>query len=179
MRKIIIILFCVLLVGALGGVVFYRYYLPDIVAEAVIAKDELPGYLPNPVKNRIEGIREPVNAGAEDIVREMHESNVPLEKILRMIDNTTEEMGNDMLDELSKTPIANTDQAFDIIKKHLKADFDLEVLRKPFNENVDMQTIRKGIQYGNINRKSHDIEMETARAIAKKVLIEKEKQIAN
>src|SRR6188508_3065141 len=101
MKKVILVIFCITLLGALGTLVFYRYYFPDIVADAVVADDDLPGYLPNPVKNRIKGIQEPVNAGAEDVVKQMQESGIPLEKMLDMIDNTTEEMGNDMLDDLA------------------------------------------------------------------------------
>jgi hypothetical protein len=175
MKKFIIILFATILIGGIAAFVLYKYYLPEVIADAVVA-DDLPDYLPKPVKTRIEKIREPVNAGAEDVVKEIHDSDIAIEKILEMIDRTTEDMSNEILDELNRSKITTTDQAFDIIKKHVKADFDLEVLRKPFNENVDVKMIRKAIGYGNINRKSKDIDLETAKVIAKRILIEKEKQ---
>ena len=41
-----------------------------------------------------------------------------------------------------------------------------------------MKQIRNAIAYANLNRKSNDVDITTAKAILKKIIIEKEKELA-
>ena len=173
--KKIAFLITILTVAAAGAYVFYKFYMPDLVVD-VMTTDDVPDYLPKRIQKRIASLKAPVNRGAEELVREIHKANIPMDKVLTMIDNTTEHEAYTMLDELNLTKPKTTDQVFDIAKKHFQADFDIEVLRKPFNESVNIKMIKKGMQYGNNNRKRKDIDIEMAKAIAKKILIEKEKE---
>lgn len=176
MKKFIIIIVALLITGGIASVVIYKYYMPDVVADAIVA-EEVPDYLPKPVQNKIKALRSPVNAGAEDVINKIHQADIPMDKILSMIDNATEDQLDNLIRELNQTSLKNTDQVFDIAKKHFSADFDMEVLRQPFNRNVNMKMIQKGIQLGNVNGKSNAINFETAKAVAKKILIEKEKEL--
>lgn len=173
MRKLIISVFIVVAILAAGFYVFYKFYFPAVVA-AAIASEETPAYLPKFLQKKIEAVSTPVNAGAEDVVKQIHQSGIPIDKILAMIDNTTEEQAYLFLDELNESALESTDQVFDIAKKHFPADFNIEVLRKPFNQNVNLKMIEKGVSFANNNRKLKDINIETAKAIAKKILLEKE-----
>jgi hypothetical protein len=166
-----------LLVLCLAGAVIYIsyiHYMPQLVAQAIIA-EKLPAFIPTRVQHKIETVRKPVNESAAGVVEQIHKAHIPINKVLDMIDNTTEAQAYSMLDELTVTPLKTTDQAFDIAKKHISADFDIEVLRKPFNDNIDLKLIKIGIRYGNANRKK-EIDIETAKVIAKQLLLQKEKE---
>jgi hypothetical protein len=176
MRKFLIVLLLIIAMVAMGSYIFYKVYFPGVVAEA-IASAETPGYLPKFLQKKIKAVSTPVNAGAEDVIKQIHLSQISIDKILAMIDNTTEKQAYLFLDELNQSELKNTDQVFDIAKKHFPADFDVEILRKPFNENVNLKMIEKGISFANNNRKLKDIDIETAKAIAKKILLEKEKEL--
>jgi hypothetical protein len=176
MKKVIItslIIFVALGIMAYG---FYQFLFPQMVAHAIVS-DDSPPYIPKRILNYIDDFRVPINKSSEDIVREIHRAGIPMKKILSAIDETTEEQAYIILDELNQAHIKNTNQVFDIIKKHFDTGFDAEVFRKPFIENVDMKTVRTGMKYANINRKTKDVDAETARAIIKQVLIRKEKEL--
>jgi hypothetical protein len=165
-----------LLVFCLAAAVIYIsyiHYMPRLIAQVIVA-EKLPPFIPTRVQQKIETVRKPVNESAAGVVEQIHKAHIPMNKVLNMIDNTTEEQAYSMLDELTTTPLKTTDQAFDIAKKHISADFDIEVLRKPFNENVDLKLIKMGIRYGNSNRKNN-IDIETAKVIAKQLLLQKER----
>ena len=175
MKKAILIFVSLTVVFAATAYIFYQIYLPHLIAEAVIA-DDVPDYIPRRFQHKIEAVRRPLNKGSEDVVKEMHKANIPMEKMLAMIDHTTEAQAYGMLEELNQTKLTDTDQVFEIIKKHFPAEFDLEVFRKSFNDHVDLKMIKKAMRYGNMNRRTKDIDIETAKAIAKKILVEKEKE---
>jgi hypothetical protein len=176
MKKVIIIASIVAAVCVAAAYIFYTYYLPGLMAQAIVA-EEIPGYVPRHIRGRIAALREPVNKGAGDVVAEMRKADIPMEKIFSMIDNTTEAQAYSMLEELNGTKLTSTDQVFDIAKKYFPAEFDIEVLRKPFNENLNMKMIKKGIRFGNTNRKTKDVDIEIVKALAKEVLHEKEQEL--
>lgn len=176
MKKLLAAVFFVLVIAGAGFYVFYKFYFPGVVA-AAIASEEVPAYLPEFLQKKIEAVSTPVNKGAEDVVEQIHQAEIPMDKILALIDHTTEQQAYLFLDELNQSTLESTDQVFNIAKKHFPADFDIEVLRGPFNENVNLKMIEKGISFANNNRKLKDIDIATAKAIAKKVLLEKEKEL--
>jgi hypothetical protein len=175
MKKFLIISLILVTLLGLTGYGLYHFYFSYMVAEA-ITTESLPIYIPKGIQRKLDEMRKPVNKGAEEIVVKMHEGDIPVEKIIKAIDETTEEQAYAMLDELNKTPIKNANQVFDIGKKHFPVDFDAEILRKPFTDHIDMKLIRRAIRYGNINKRTKDIDIETAKAIAKKIFLEKEKK---
>jgi hypothetical protein len=174
MKTFLIILLSLLVIIGLGGFIFYKFYLPDLVAEAII-HDETPPYVPEHVKAKIEKLKVPINQASEDLIQEIHKSNITLEEVIKAIDETQETQVYSAVDELNDVKAKNTNEVFDIAKKHLHADFDLEVLREPFNKNVNMKMINKAMNYLNSTR-NEGLDPETMKAIAKKVLIEKEKE---
>jgi hypothetical protein len=175
MKKFVAWLFAFLVLVAVAGVFFYKYYLPEMVAAALVKEEEQP-YIPKFVQARIKKYKEPVNKGAEDVIREIHRSQVTLQQILETIDRTEPEQVQAMLDELSDTRIVSEDQVFDIGKKYIRADFDVEVLRVAFKENVDTSMIRKGLRQAEYHRNEVPIDPDMAKAIVKQVLIQKEKE---
>lgn len=126
--------------------------------------------------NKVDELRAPVNKRADEMIAEMKRNKIELEEVLELVDNTKEEEADNFLKELNKANPQNADQVFDIAKKHVNADFDVEIFREAFVRNVNMKSIRKALLYANTNQRTKDLDIETGRAIAKQILIEKYKE---
>lgn len=174
-RLLLVIIILGLLVWA-GVYIFYRMYLPDLVAKALVSEDT-PAYIPRRLMNKVDELRAPVNKGADEMIMEMKRNEIPLDDVLDVIESTSEDEAYEFLKDLNESNPKTPDQVFDIAKEHLKADFDIEVFRKPFVENVSMASIKKAMNYANTNRKTKDLDIVTGRAIAKQILIEKYNQV--
>jgi hypothetical protein len=175
MRKFLLLVIVVMVVAGIGGYVFYRYYFTDFVAR-VIVTESVPAYIPKRMKSKIEAMSAPLNKGTEAMLSNMHHSQISIDQVLNVVEHTSEEQAYNLLDELNEAKPTHTDEVFDIAKKHVSADFDLEVFRQSFNDHVNMKQIRQAINYANLNRKTNDVEFTTAKAIVKKILLQKEKE---
>lgn len=173
MKRFIGWTFILLLLTVVGVSIFYKFYLPGLIADALVQEKE-PAYIPTFVQTKIKKYKAPVNKGAEDVIREIHKSNVSLDQILVAIDKTEAEQVYSMLDELNDTEIKNTNQVFDLASRHFPVDFDIEVLRKPFNKNVTMAMIKKGITQANEKREEEGVDPEMAKSVIKQILRQKE-----
>ena len=176
MNKVVLTLLIVSIL-CVGAYVLYRAIMPKIIAEAVVS-DSVPDYIPKRLQTRVEAIKTPINKGAEAMIQTMHESNIPLEKVLETVDNITEEQAYAFLDEVNKSQPATTNEVFDLAKKHFSTEFDPEVFREPFNQHFKIKQIRNGLAYANVNRRSNDVDITTAKAILKKIIVEKEKEVS-
>jgi hypothetical protein len=176
MKRFLLILIIIGLIVWAGGYLFYRIYLPDIVANALVS-DKTPTYIPKRLMNKVDELRMPVNKGADEMIVQMRRNNVALEDVLAVIDDTDEEEARNFLSELNTVKPTDANQVFDIAKKHITADFDIEVFRAPFVKNVSMKSIRKAMGYANTNQKTNDLDIETGRAIAKQILIQKYNEV--
>lgn len=159
-----------------GIYIFYRVFLPDLVAKAIVS-EQTPAYIPRRLMNRVDELRAPVNKGADEMIKEMKRNEIPLDEVVDVIESTSEDEAYAFLQHLNESNPTTPDQVFDIAKEHLKADFDIEVFRKPFVENVSMASIKKAMRYANTNQKTKDLDIVTGRAIAKQILIEKYNQV--
>lgn len=175
MKKILISLLILAIVGV-GAYIVYRAMLPGLIAEATVS-ESLSDYIPKRLKTRVEAIKNPINKGADAMIRKMHASQIPLADVLETVDNITEEQAYAFLDEVNARKPATTDEVFNLLKKHFPTPYDVEVFREPFNEHFQMKQIRNALAYANMNRKSNDVELATAKAILKKLIVEKEKEV--
>lgn len=176
MKRFLTAFILVMTILIAGGYFLYKQLVPGIIAGAVVS-DSLPGYIPKRIQVKMEAIRKPINKGTEALVVEMHDSNIPLQDVLKTVDNITEEQAYQFLDHLNAAKPTSTNEVFDVAKEHFDTPFDMEVFRQPFNEHFEMNQIRKALVYANLNRKSNDVDMATAKAIFKKILLEKEKEV--
>lgn len=176
MKKILLVLIVVGIVIWIGGYIAYTVYFPKVVAQALVSENK-PPYLPKRLLNKIEEVRGPINKSTENFIIALKKADVPMTKVYDAIENTSEEQAYQMLDELNDSRITDPNQAFDIFKKHVHTDFDVEPFRATFNQNVDPKMIRRLIQYANMNRRMNEIDIPTAKAIAIQLLKEKEKEI--
>lgn len=175
MKKIITALLILAVLGV-GGYLLYRSLVPKIIAKAVVS-DSLPDYIPKRLQTKVEAIRTPLNKGTEAMLRKMHASEISVDEVLNAVDDISEKEAYAFLDEVNTTKPSNTDEVFDVAKKHFSTNFDLEMFREPFNQHFDMDQINNAIGYANLNRKSNDIDILTAKAILKKIIIEKDKEV--
>jgi hypothetical protein len=176
MKKKFLVALVLLALLSFGGYhLFYKTLVTGMIADAVTA-DSLPDYIPKRIQSRIQGISKPINKGAEAMLKQMHTSDIPVEEMLSVIDATSDEQVYALVDELNSVRPRTTDEVFTIAKRHISAGFDAEVFRKPFNDHITMQQIRKALFYADQNRKTHDLDFATAKAIVKKILLEKEKE---
>lgn len=166
-----------LIILAFGGYLLYRTLMPTVLAEAVVS-ESLPGYIPKRLKTRVESMRAPINKGTEAMLRKMQESNVSVDQVLDAVDDISEAEAYAFLDELNAKNPRSTDEVFDVAKKHFSPEFDLEIFREPFNQYFEMKQVKKAIAYANFNRKSNDVDIATAKAILKSIIIEKEKEVS-
>jgi len=176
MKKIAIAILLMLIFLVAGGYFLYRSLMPELIAEAVIS-ESLPNYIPKRLRTRVEAIRKPLNKGTKAMLEKMHASEIPLEELLRAIDNINEEEAYAFLDDLNKARPENTDEVFDLAKKHFSTDFDPEIFREPFHKHVNIKQVNKAIDYANLNRRSNDVDISTAKAILKQIIIEKDKEL--
>ena len=175
MKKIITALLILTVLGVSGYLV-YRSLVPQIIARAVVS-DSLPGYIPKRLQTKVEAIRTPLNEGTEAMLQKMHASEIPVDQVLEAVDDISEEEAYAFLDELNTTKPSNSNEVFDVAKKHFSTDFDLELFREPFNKHFDMDQINNAIAYANLNRKSNDVDIVTAKAILKKIIVQKEEDL--
>lgn len=174
MKKLRLYLAALVLVGS-AGYLAYRLYFPVMVAKSFASKTSK--LLPQDVQRRIEKVREPVNEGAAIIIAQIHQSDgVTMEDLLRAIDNATEEQAYALLDELNAMDIKSADSVFSVTKRHFPVDFNVEIFRKPFIEKASPALIRKCVKMANIYKRRGEIDAETAKSIAKRILLQKEEE---
>lgn len=154
-----------------GSYAAYRLYLPGAMADAFVS--EPPAYLPKAVVAQLEQIKVPVNKGADDLIKSLEKENVPVDRVLELIDRASEEDVDKFVEEIQVSRINTSNQLFDIFKKHFDANFDVETLREPFVKHIDVSSARRGAAYFIRNKRTHDIEFETAKDVFKQVIVKK------
>jgi hypothetical protein len=176
MKRFLLISLLILVCVTAGGYYLYRAMMPEIIAEAMVS-DDLPEYIPRRLQTRVEAMRKPINKGTEAMIESMHDSELPMQKVLEAVDNITEDQAYAFLDEFSASNPSSTDEIFNLAKKHFPTDFNPEIFREPIKKHFEFGQIKGAIDYASFNRSSHDIDIATAKAIFKKIITEKEKEV--
>jgi hypothetical protein len=165
----------IILVVGIAAVIGYEVLLPRVIARSITGNPS--PLMPDRLRDKIQHIRKPVNDGAEVVVETVKDSDVSMSDIYRAIDEAREEQALAMLDELNDTHIKSTNQVFDIAKKHFPVRFDVEIFRKPFNDNASLPALRKGLRYANLYKDRNELDAETAKTILKNILSQKEEEL--
>jgi hypothetical protein len=174
-KKIVTLLAAFTTIGLISYIV-YKQYAPAIIAHELLKETE-PVFLPKKIVEKIKKIKVQTNQLSTDVIKDIHKSNITLDQILKALDEVTEDKANLLLDEINGLGvIKSSDQIFDLTKKHFPVDFDVEPLREPFRNKADVRLLQKAVQKANEYRDNSLIDFESAKAIAKRILIEKEKE---
>lgn len=175
MKKVAIAGLVLVTALSVGGYYLYNALFTRAVAYA-LAADTVPAYVPKRFQARIQAISPPFNKGTEAVLNEMRNSGVSMTEILATIDGITEEDAYKLLDELNQVKPQTTNDVFSISKKHIHTAFDPEIFRQSFNNHVNMKDVEKALLLANKNRRTHDLDFETGKAVLKQILLEKEKE---
>jgi hypothetical protein len=178
MKKTVLWLTALAIVFLACGYGVYRWYVPKLVTQALLhPEEELPVFVPEKLKRTIKSIEAHAGKKSAVVISAIHDSGVTVEQLLATIDVVQEDQVYAALDELNSTEIENVDQAFDIVKKHIPvSEFDVEKLREPYRKLATMERIERGLKYANRARATYIDDPELAREIAKKLLVQKEKE---
>jgi len=172
-------IFGVLAIVIFGGYIGYKkIILPRYLAKLILDEKDAPSIIPNRYAKRLVKARKRINAGVDSTLVVIHRNNITMDQLLKAIDDVKDEDVYWCLDELNSIRITNSDQVFDIGKKYFKPDFDVELFRPDFRRYVTLPMIKKGLKYANKQRDDPEMDSETAKTIAKQILIEKEKKYA-
>jgi predicted negative regulator of RcsB-dependent stress response len=166
-----------LIIGILaaGAYYAYQYFLPTVVAHSITSETD-HSWIPFDAHEKITKIKKPVNEMADEVIRQVHESRISMDDIIKAIDEAREEQAYAMLDDMNATQIDSVDQVFSMAKKHFPVDFDVEIFRESFNKKITMAHIRKGLRVANQYKDQEELDTETAKSILKKVLLQKEEE---
>ena len=175
MRRFLIFSAAAVLTLITGAFIVYKYFLPSIIAKTVVS-EELPAFVPQHIKQKIQKVNKPLNEGAKSVISTIHHSGITIEQIIKAIDEAKEEQGYAMLEELNRTKITDVDQLFDMGKKYFPVDFDVEVFREEYRKRATLPLIEKAIAYANKYKDEKVMDAQTAKETAKKILLEKEKE---
>ncbi len=161
----------------LGYFGYTKFFLPRYIASIIVYDKVTPNYLPTRYEKRFLKSRKQINLGADSVLHIIHSKHVSLEQLLKAIDEVEEEQAYNFLDELSSITIVSSNQVFDIGKKYFKPDFDVELFREVFERKASVSQIKRGVILANKHRDEGDMSPEMLRAVAKQILIEKEKKL--
>lgn len=170
-KRIALSVIVLLLVAGVSGYYLNKRWFANL-ATGLFVNEQTAALIPSRFHSRIHAIRKPLNKGTEAIVKEMHDSGITIDQLTAVIDKTSEKQAYDLLDEFNRTQPKTTNEVFSLLQDHLVTDFDSEILRKPFNEHLNMKQVKKAVFYLNQNRKTHDVEFATAKEIMKLILVE-------
>jgi cellobiose-specific phosphotransferase system component IIA len=173
MKKLLYGLIIAILVITLSGAIVYKFFLPTIIAKTMASR-ELPDFIPERVKTKIESVKRPLNENAQTVISTIHKSGITFDQIMIAIDEAKEEQAYAMLEELNRTKITSVDQVFDMGKKYFPVDFDVEVFRAAYRQKASLPLIEKAIQYANNYKNEKLMDTQTAKEIVKQILKTKE-----
>lgn len=176
MKKILLSATLLIAILSIVGYSLNRDYLTDLAARAFVS-ESVHDLIPRRILGRMNAITKPIGHGTEAFLQEMHNAGITIDQIIAVVDNTSEQEAYELLDAINAAKPKTTDDVFNIMQEHLTTGFDSEVFRQAFNNHVTMKQVQKALFYANQNRKTHDVEFPTAKAIMKQLLLEKERAI--
>ena len=182
MKKIVIILLVIALVTGIGAFLAYRYYVPKMVAQAIVSEEAVvPSILPVRVQESIEEVKAAVDSVAvEDIPEQLEELGLTFDDIIHMVEVAEADQVFRTIEELQNTELHDLDQVFDIGLKHMKIEgYDLSIFREAFKEKASMKRVHKALRKIEENDLLVSVSVPVARETVKQILIEKRDKVEN
>jgi hypothetical protein len=169
----------VLILAVIGVIAYagYRYYLPSMIAEALIS-DEPSSLVPTVMQEKVEAVKLKINKEIEKLPVFMKENKIAYEDIQDMIDRADPAQFISAYDEIATTRITSTNQVFDIGMKHVRiSGYDLEIFRSAFVKNTSVEDIQKAIDKYEDNELLTNMSFSIIKETAKKLLESKKTEI--
>jgi hypothetical protein len=169
----------VLILAVIGVIAYagYRYYLPSMIAEALIS-DEPSSLVPAEMQEKVERVKLKIDEEIEKLPAFMKENKIEYEDIQVIVDRADPDQFIDAYREIATTRITSTDQVFDIGMKHIRiSGYDLEIFRAAFVENTSVEDIQKAIVKYEDNEFLTNMSFPVIKETAKKLLDSKKTEI--
>lgn len=159
----------------------YRYYLPATIAES-LKSDQYTSLIPEETRQRLEDFKSTVARDVGDLPLLMLEANLDYDDLQIMLERLDPANVSDALLEMSAVTVVSSDQAFDILAKHITIEgYELEQFRNMFVRSNDVDDIRKAMdtvrQYKYLIPLSMQVGKEFARDLLKSARAEIEARL--
>ena len=157
----------VLLLAAYGG---YRFYLPSLIADALMS-DQPSALVPPGMREKVSNLKTKVDREIRKVPVFLKEHKIGYEDLLNIIDRASPDDLRDAYHEIVTTRITSTNQVFDIGMKHIEImGYDLEIFRSPFIQYVTVGDINKAIKKIEENELLTSMSIPVAKETVKKIL---------
>lgn len=148
MKKVFTIFLLLATVTAIGLYIFYKVYMPKMVAEVIVSDEPPPNIFPEKIKKGIVKARNEIDAQMDDVPDQLKKNGSTFDDLIRIVELADEKEVRAAVNELMNTEIKSEDQVFDIGLKHVHIDgYDLEAFRSIFKEKATIHKIKRGVLY--------------------------------
>ena len=135
-----------LVVIAVVAYAAYRYYLPSKIAES-LTSGQKSSLVPDEIHEKVQVFKSKVAKDIGNLPELMVETNIDYDDLKTMLDRLDPGEASDALLEMASVNITSTDQAFDIVTKHVNIEgYELETFRDMFVRNSDVEEIQKTLK---------------------------------
>lgn len=177
MKKALIIVLILLVLGAVGAFIFYKVAVPKMAAKAIV-KGEYSAVIPQKVQKKIEDVRDTINHRFDEVIAITQKENITIEQLMKGIDEVEKKEVLATYKEVISKQVTDPEKIFNIAYKHIKIEaFDPMVLKETFLSHAKPQHIKRGLQFAEKNKIMESLDMQMARSVAKQILREKQKEI--
>ena len=168
--KKLVIYFLVLAVIGIVAYAAYRYYLPSTIAES-LKSGQKSSLVPDEIQQKVEAFKTSIASDVGNLPVLMTEVNIDYDDLKTMLDRLDPGEVSNALREMSSVSISSTEQAFDIVQKHVSIEgYDLEVFRDMFVRNSSVEEIRKTMEKLREYEFLFPVGMPVAKEVAKDLL---------
>ncbi len=175
MKKVLTLL---LVLATLGCFIFYRFYMPKMVATTIISDEPPPSILPEKVKKTIVKARVELDKQMEDVPVKLEQLGLTFNDVIYIVEVADADQIEAAIEELQSTELKSVDEVFDIGLKHVKVDgYDLSIFREVFKEKATLDKIRKGLHKIRDNELMIDISIPVTCETVKQILIERRDKV--
>jgi hypothetical protein len=180
MKKLLKFILILILI-AMAAYVAYRYYLPSTIAESLTSGSQ-SALIPDEIQEKIEELKFKTSNDVGDLPELMVEANINYLDLQTMLNRLDPKDVSEALLEMSSVNITSTEQAFDILVKHIDIEgYQLETFRGMFVRNNNADEIQeamskvKGYEY--LISMSMPVAIEVAKDLLESSRPEIEKQL--
>ncbi len=178
MKKVLTVLLVLLVLATLGSLIFYRFYMPKMVATTITSDEPPPSILPEKVKKTIIKARVELDKQMTDVPVKLEQLGLTFDDVIDIVEVVDTDQIEAAIEELQSTELKSVDQAFDIGLKHVNVDgYDLSIFREVFKEKATLDKIRKGLLKTRDNDLMTAIRITVARETVRQILIERRDKV--
>jgi len=177
-KKVILITTAIVSLVLGASLYVQRIMLPGMIAKSLRSEEEESILIPEGLKPTILKTRKELNRQMDSIPSLMNSLNLTFDDLIYIAETLDANQVLQSINELNRTDLKNTNQAFDIVKKNIVIEgFDLETFRPAFNKKVNLKKIKNALRKINDNNLTTTVSIPIARETVKQVLYDNREKI--